>query len=43
MHENELQFCMTILCKVGTTPVLFSSPVSVSVIVRTRDTLDHLA
>ena len=27
---------------VGTSPVLFSSPVSVSVIVRTRDTLNHL-
>ena len=28
--------------KVGTSPVPFSSPVSVSVIARIRDTLDHL-
>ena len=28
--------------KVGTSPVLFSSPVSVSVIARTSDTLDPL-
>ena len=27
--------------KVGTSPVLFSSPLSLSVIVRIRDTLDH--
>ena len=35
---------MSTLChfKVGTSPVLFSSPVSVSVIARIRDTLDHL-
>ena len=34
--------CEDTYLKVGTTPVLFSSPVSVSVIARIRDTLDLL-